>query len=108
MRKNRDLIVLGGIVADVGSSNVHKTSIAQNKEDIKKLTNNTASIFKTQISHAEKVGESQYGDGAMIFTNFKHYVTHEYLELTNEIIEKIIEIEGKQFGDNFNGLGEQK
>lgn len=93
MRKNKDLFVLGGIVGDIGTSSLHKAIIEQDNTNLMQITNNTAKVFDTQISHYEKVGESQLGLGAMIFTDFKHDSTKAYMLLTNEIVTKILEIE---------------
>lgn len=93
MRKNKDLFVLGGIVGDIGSASLHKAIIEQDNINLMQITNNTAKIFDTQISHYEKVGESQLGLGAMIFTDFKHDSTKAYMLLTNEIVTKILEKE---------------
>ena len=93
MRKNKDLFVLGGIVGDIGSSSLHKAIIEQDNTNLLQITNNTAKVFDVQIPHYEKVGESQLGLGAMIFTDFKHDSTKAYLLLANEIVTKILERE---------------
>jgi chromosome partitioning protein len=90
-RKNTYLHILGAIVAKVGKSTTHIAQIIQNRETLLELTNHTATIFDTFISQSEKVGESQYGDGAMIFTDFKHKVSLEYIQLTFEIVDKILQ-----------------
>ena len=87
------LSVLGGIVGDIGTSSLHKAIIEQDNLNLMQITNNTAKVFDTQISHYEKVGESQLGLGAMIFTDFKHDSTKAYMLLTNEIVTKILEKE---------------
>ncbi len=57
MRKNKDLFVLGGIVGDIGTSSLHKAIIEQDNLNLMQITNNTAKVFDTQISHYEKVGQ---------------------------------------------------
>mgnify|MGYP003608288108 FL=1 len=93
MRKSKELFVLGGIVGDIGTSSLHKAIIEQDNANLLQITNNTANVFDVQIPHYEKVGESQLGLGAMIFTDFKHDSTKAYLLLTNEIVTKILERE---------------
>ena len=94
-KKKKELFIAGAIMADLGTSSVQRIIADKSKEDIEILTNNTASTYDTVIPHLEVMGESQMGDGAMIYTNFKHQSVGIYLKLTNEIIEKILTIEAK-------------
>ncbi|PHR71099.1 MAG: hypothetical protein COA66_10280 [Arcobacter sp.] len=88
--KNKDFIILGGIVACHESGvSIQDANYNQMKEDILTCTDNKTSLFDTYIPKASVIPESQQGDGAVIFNSPTSKITRKYFDLTLEILERL-------------------
>lgn len=93
-RKNKDYVILGGIMTGYDKQVVIHQLLAENmKNQLEHFSNNDATLLNQYISHSKTINESYLGDGSVIKTDPFRNISYEYLCLTNEILNAALAVE---------------
>lgn len=92
--KNKDIVVLGGILNKYQDSNIQKNNKEIIDQNLMVNTNNAemgeARLFEQAIRHSNIFNEAQYDTGSLLVYQPNHEFVRDYFNLTLEIIDRII------------------